>query len=279
MPSLHKELLRLGIGHLGDLVPRRIGTSRIFGPWIEAGTVNSDYYPYVDLNAARSRFMRSDAVGLIAPRGDNIPVMELLDHRTWDSPLAPTPARGAGSLRHDLALQGEEIVQYMLKGAPAASFRWMNSLQGSMMHTARGILMQCEKFDEGDVMWDEVVNVANRVVASMSSARQKPLWDAVQKSPCLARFTEAQRDWIQLFDATGARDAPRMERLGLKLLAADAAQTSRQWTYLVTATAAAQLANGKPAACRETIVTNWKHLDEATRDWPTMEMLLRLSKP
>jgi predicted membrane-bound spermidine synthase len=280
-PLLKADLRRLGIGHLGDLFPRRIGGSAIFKPWLTDGVLNSDYYPYVDLNAARSRFMRSDAIGLVAPRGDNIPVMELLDNKIWDSAEAPTPIARGASFRHDLALQGEEIVGFMLNG-PSESFRWMvssSSMQASMLHTARGLLFECEQFAEGDLMWDEAVNLANRIVATMSSVRQKPLWDGVKRARCYAEFTPVQRDWIELFAATGARDAKTMAQTGARMIAGDAAKTPRQWAYLVTATAAALLAGGDPVAARAIIVRNWKHLDQATRDWPTMELLLRVALP
>lgn len=279
LPLLNPDLRRLGIGHLGDLVPRRIAGSKIFRPWLLDGIVNSDYYPYVDLNAARSRFTRSDAVGLVAPRGDNVPVMELLEHRVWDTPEAPTPIRNGGSFRHALAIQGEELVRYVL--APpggAENFEWLNSTQAAGLHAVRGLLLSCERFDEGDVLWDEVVILANRTVGTMSSARQKPLWDAILASPCYARLSPAHRDWLQLFARTAARDAPEMATLGAKMLADGAATTPRQWTFLVTALATSQLATGHPQSARETIVNNWKNLDQRTRGWPTMELLLRLAQ-
>lgn len=280
LPSLAADLRRLGIGHMGDLVPRRIAGSKLFRRWIGDGIVNSDYYPYVDLNAARSRFTRSDAVGLIAPRGDNLPVMELLEHRVWDSPDAPTPIRQGGSFRHPLALQGEEVVRYLLaEPTGAANFEWLNSSQAASLHAVRGLLLTCERFGEGDLLWDEVVTVANRTVGTMSSARQKPLWDAFLGSPCYARLSPVHRDWLQLFAGTGARAAPEMAKLGAKMLADGAATTPKQWTFLVTATASSQLATGRSETARETIVRNWKNLDQQTRDWPTMELLLRLSQP
>jgi spermidine synthase len=279
LPSLAADLRRLGIGHMGDLVPRKIAGSTLFRSWIGDGVVNSDYYPYVDLNAARSRFTKSDAVGLIAPRGDNLPVMELLEHRVWDSPDAPTPIERGGSFRHALALQGEEVVRYLLAQPPGAgNFEWLNSTQAASLHAVRGLLLTCERFPEGDLLWDEAVIVANRVVGTMSSARQKPLWDAFLTSPCYAGLSSAHRDWLQLFAATGARAAPEMARLGPKMLADGAATTPRQWTFLVTATATSQLATGRPEEARATLVRNWKYLDQHTRDWPTMELLLRLSQ-
>ena len=279
LPLLDADLRRLGIGHMGDLVPRRIASSKLFRPWLTDGIVNSDYYPIVDLNAARSRFTKSDAVGLIAPRGDNLPVMELLEHHVWDSPIPPTPIRRGGSFRHALALQGEELVRYLLaEPTGKEDFQWLDSTQAARLHAVRGLLLNCERFGEGDLLWDEVVIVANRTVGTMSSARQKPLWDAFLASPCYAKLSPVHRDWLQLFAYTGARAAPEMATLGAKMLADGAATTPRQWTFLVTGTATAQLATGQPETARETIVRNWENLDQQTRDWPTMELLLRVSQ-
>ena len=280
MPALEADLRRLGIGHLGDLVPRRVAGSKVFRAWIGDGIVNSDYFPYVDLNAARSRFTRSDAVSMISPRGDNVPVIELLEHRTWDSALAPTPIRRGGSFRHRFALEGEELVQYVLNEPTGSeSYPWLNSNQAAGLRAVRGLLLKCERFAEANMLWDEVVILANRTVGAMSSARQKPLWDAFLASPCYPRLSPAQRDWLQLIAHTAARAAPEMAKLGAKMLADGAATTATQWTFLITAVATSQVATGQPKAARATLIDNWKNLDEQSRDWPTMELLLRLTQP
>ena len=147
------------------------------------------------------------------------------------------------------------------------------------LHAVRGLLLNCERFSEGDVLWDEVILLANRTVGTMSSARQKPLWDAVLASPCHAKLSAAHRDWVQLIALTAARSAPEIAALGAKMVKDGAATTPTQWTFLVTATATSQLANGNPAIARATIVDNWKHLDWVTRGWPTMELLLTLTLP
>ena len=280
MPALEADLRRLGIGHLGDLVPRRVAGSKVFRAWIGEGIVNSDYFPYVDLNAARSRFTRSDAVSMISPRGDNVPVIELLEQRIWDSAEAPTPIQRGGSFRHRFALEGEELVQYLLNEPTGAeSYPWLNSNNAAGLHAVRGMLLKCERFAEGDVLWDEVVILANRTVGAMSSARQKPLWDAFLASPCYPRLSPAHRDWLQLISHTAARKAPEMAKLGAKMIAEGAASTATQWTFLITATTTSQLAIGQPRVARATLIDNWSHLDAQSRDWPTMELLLRLTQP
>ena len=89
----------------------------------------------------------------------------------------------------------------------------------------------------------------------------------------------SHRDWVQLIALTAARAAPEIAALGAKMVKDGAATTPTQWTFLITATATSQLATGNPAIARATIVDNWKHLDWATRGWPTMELLLTLTLP
>ena len=283
MPALKADLFRLAIGHLGDLVPRRVAGSRIFGPWLMDGMVNSDFYPVVDLFAARSRFMGSTASGLIQPRGDNIPVLELLENRIWDTPLPPTPMRkGAWGYLHEYALAGEEIVDYLL-AVPGSEQRydWLDSTNAAQLHLVKGMLFRCEAFSEGEMLSealrDELVGVANRILGAMSSQRQKRLWDAALASPCVTRMSAIDRNWLRLIERTGARDAAAMAKLGSQMIADKTATTERQWGYLVTATAAAQLATGDRMAARRTIDDNWLNLNQPMRDWPTMEMMLRLT--
>lgn len=171
------------------------------------------------------------------------------------------------------------MIQYLLaEPTGTVNLEWLDSTHAASLHAVRGLLFNCEHFGEGDFLWDEVVIVANRTVGTMSSARQKPLWDAFLGSPCYATLSPVHRDWLQLFAYTAARAAPEMATLGAKMLADGAAATPRQWTFLVTAAATPQLATGQPETARETIVRNWKYLDQRTRDWPTMELLLRLSQ-
>ena len=68
-----------------------------------------------------------------------------------------------------------------------------------------------------------------------------------------------------------------MATLGAQMIRDNAAETERQWGYLVTATAAAQLSQGDRKAARASIENNWLKLDQQMRDWPTIELMLRLT--
>ena len=58
-PRLRAELDRIGVQSLSDLQSRLVGDDRTIGPLLNSLPVapNSDYFPFVDLNAPRLRFM------------------------------------------------------------------------------------------------------------------------------------------------------------------------------------------------------------------------------
>jgi hypothetical protein len=164
-------------------------------------------------------------------------------------------------------------------GGSEPAFDWLDPIRMAEMHVAKGFLFRCERFPEGDLLFDHVIFVANRVVAAMSTLRQKPLWDAALASPCFARMTPRQQAWLRMIDRTGARDAAQIANLGATILREGWAMTAAQREFAVTATAAAQLALGDKRAAHATIEDNWDSLEKSTRDWPTLELMRRLSEP
>ena len=65
-PALRAELERIGVQSIADIESRKIGDDRTLGPVLEAVAVppNSDFYPFVDLNAPRLRYLRANAIEL-----------------------------------------------------------------------------------------------------------------------------------------------------------------------------------------------------------------------
>jgi len=65
-PQLRAELDRIGIQGIADLRLRKIGDNRTIGPLLQQTAVppNSDFFPFVDLNAPRLRFMGARATEL-----------------------------------------------------------------------------------------------------------------------------------------------------------------------------------------------------------------------
>ena len=79
-PQLRAELDRVGIRGIDDLRLRKIGDNRTIGPALQMMAVppNSDYFPFVDLNAPRLRFMQANSAELPRLTSLPIPFLELI---------------------------------------------------------------------------------------------------------------------------------------------------------------------------------------------------------
>jgi hypothetical protein len=93
MPAVAKELQTVSLQTMGDLDMRRLGGRQALEPLFASygRPPNSDYYPYVDLNAPRLRFLRSEASELVELNSVHAPIVALFDN----APPA-RPASGSG---------------------------------------------------------------------------------------------------------------------------------------------------------------------------------------
>ncbi|MGB5079401.1 MAG: hypothetical protein WBO23_01520, partial [Burkholderiales bacterium] len=81
MPGVARELRRVNVHAIGDLEIRRIGGKGSLAPlFLSYGVpANSDFYPYLDLNAALYRFMQRSGDELIRLLVYGIPLVELIE--------------------------------------------------------------------------------------------------------------------------------------------------------------------------------------------------------
>ena len=87
-PGLAKELKRVNIRNLQDLELRKIGNKKVLDPLFFSFPIkeNSDFYPILDLNAARTMFLNKDARDFVKLGQAPIPVFDMLEGSTpqWE---------------------------------------------------------------------------------------------------------------------------------------------------------------------------------------------------
>ncbi len=81
MPGVRENLARIGIHHVQDLYIRRLGTKKSLEPLFNSYDIpsNSDFYPVLDIGAARARFMGNTANGLNDLFSVEFPVTRILE--------------------------------------------------------------------------------------------------------------------------------------------------------------------------------------------------------
>lgn len=247
-PALRAELERVGIQSVADIELRKIGDNRSIGPLLKTLAVppNSDYYPFVDLNAARLRYLRQSAIELPALTVLPIPFLELLQ---GDTPRAATaePAANSVLFRDRLVRRALEIRRAVATDSlneldpQSATYLWR--IDASADHCAAG---------EGQNAWKNALrNISDATAAYLNPAELAQLWRKVMASPCYGAVPGEFRAWADLLAAIAQRNAPAIVRFGTQLLDSNSARSEDELAYLTTITAAAQLRSGAHAQARE----------------------------
>ncbi len=254
---LRSELSRVSIQSVADFQSRQMGDNHTIGPLLisMAAPANSDFYPYIDLNAPRSRFLRETAIDLPALTVLPIPFFELLG-----APAAagPTVEPDAGS-----ALFRDGLVRRALQIRDAAASGDLNGLDPITARLLSRIDLSRERCAEesGRQEWQDAARGISDATASyLTAAELQPLWLKISASPCYQLAGEERRAWVDLWAAIAQRDAPRIEQLGTRLLGSPAVDLEDDLTYLTVVSTAAQIRRGEKAAARQLLAAQWPRI-------------------
>ena len=242
-PALARELARIEIRNTAELELHRVGAKKGLQPYFESFAIaaNSDFFPVLDLNAAKARFMQVDAHDVVRLAMTPIPAMEMLDGSHWRGGVTaahrPWLSR-AVHVREALAARA-----YLLDGAADDLARVPASLR-SDLELVRLLALECPR-SGGAVSIDHLFAVAAAMVPFLSADELRPLWDKLRTAPCFSRLGEPQRRWIALFAAASERDASKMAEHAEMLLGRNDAADAARKDYLLAAAVIGRLAHGE----------------------------------
>jgi len=245
VPALAAELRLTGLQSMGDIEIRRIGNKRLLGPLMNRMPVpaNSDYEPYVDLNAPRMRFLGRDALELVQLGMLPVPLAEI-----YGQPLTQAPSDSQISAhfftRHAMALQARTLLHAVAAKDPAQAPEDMRDYVAALLVPAS----ECSS-DEGRASWLNAVHgIAGRTTPFMTVAERLPLWETVRAQSCASTLTPAESAWLSVLEACGRGTTADIAAAGEKMFTAPLAKLSgNQIMEALIATAAAKTAIGQHA--------------------------------
>jgi hypothetical protein len=213
---------------------------------------NSDFYPFVDLNAPRLRYMRTNAVELPALTVLPIPFLELLARAP---PRGPTVEPGANSalFRDRLVLRALEIQRAVSSGNPgnldplSARYLWL-------IDSSRG---RCADAAAQSAWHDAIRSISDDTAPYLNPGELEGIWNKVSSSACYREVTGEQRAWADLLAAIAQRNAPDIVRLGHELLGSDSSKPDEDLAYLTTVTAVAHVRMGQTDQARSLLQAQW----------------------
>jgi hypothetical protein len=272
-PAVRERLARIGIESLTDLEARRVSGRNLFEQYLSVipAPVNSDYFPFVDLNAPRARFMRASADAASRIGEGPVPLVEMLERRPLALTAPATKGTHAPARQRDMAM-ADIAADYLLSREASPEVPGDPGTDGAdAIATARLVLRGCLPAREVDALWNRVVQVAIALNPVLPAGKAATLWGEMAHARCAQAFTAAQKTWLDLFQAVGARDAAKMADLADRLLV-EKDQTDLQRYYLFNAAAAGRLALRQRGAARAVLEAAKRELPRAVFDRPWMQL-------
>jgi len=251
-PALARELRTVHVLSPGDLDARYLGDRATLDPLFASYGMpaNSDYYPVLDLNAARSRFTEKSASDVVALLNAGVPVLDMLQPVLQRRAVNPLH-RGAGTFER---VENTRLARYardfLLQPKPPEPEAIPTLLQKDL-ELSKLRLLECRAPKEHDVWLHSMINVARTVNPYLAPAETHAVWARFAAAPCFARLHDFQRRWIMLFAAVGLRDAAGSAGLASELLAGQAELSRDAREYLLMAGMAGHIAAGNPQRAKE----------------------------
>jgi spermidine synthase len=258
--QLRAELSRVGVQSVADIQSRKIGDNLTIGPLLQSLPVpaNSDFYPFVDLNAPRLRYMRENALELPALTLLPIPFLELLD---GGAPRRSTaePSSSSVLVRDRLVRRALEVDRAVLSG----NLDNLDPQSAAYLAHIDASGARCAAQDAQDDWAIAVRNISDYTAAYLTAGELEGIWNKVSSSPCYPRVSEDQRSWADLLTAIARRNAPDIVKFGTVLLGRQSANSADDLAYLTTVIAAASVRMGNIEQARNILQAQWSRLNHA----------------
>lgn len=241
--AMRAQLDRVGIQSMQHIEQRYLGDKRLYMPLLATSRVpaNSDYFPYIDLNAPRARIMKQAATEVSGIATLGVPFFDLLgagmrsEERTVFSP-------NSNSSRDQLIGQ-----------STALRDAWESSSYGHLLpEAARSFATlyspkeQCRDAGIRRAWLDSVFDISVKTNTALSATELKVLWAKVLAAPCVGELAADERELLTLLHAVAMRDAPVIAQSGANLFASNPSFLAHYRTFALIATSAAQLATNNP---------------------------------
>jgi predicted membrane-bound spermidine synthase len=244
-PALRAELERVGITSLQHIRGRYLGDKALLQPLLRTARApaNSDFFPYVDLNAPRARILQRNAIELPLIETLPIPFFEMLG-RAPDSREHSVPSLVSSGSRDDLLLQATVIRDALLD----SSYESLAPGAAATILTLQSSPSECTQAGVRRAWLNAATFVAQHTSNVLAVAELGAMWDKIAATPCVNALATDEREYLGLLRAVSQRDTAAAAKAGLSLFKSDHVFGSNdQLVFALLATSAATAHQNQPA--------------------------------
>jgi predicted membrane-bound spermidine synthase len=248
IPGVARELRRVHVNSISEIEVRRIGGKRTLAPlFLSYGVpANSDFHPYLDLHAAKYRFLSGSAQELTGLLGYSVPIVALLEGHIKNQPIESKLDGDEYLEALTLTRHAHYARDFLLLQTPPQPVSIPRQFQKDLELT-RARLIECRGSQRSDIWFHSLYQLARTLNPMLSAQEASAVWERIEHGACRSHAAPGERQWIDLMKAVGNRAAPEMARLAETLLAKPSDLPTGHRKYLMAAGMAGYLAQGKRA--------------------------------
>ncbi|MDJ0905524.1 MAG: hypothetical protein QNI96_05860 [Woeseiaceae bacterium] len=220
-PGVQGQLAKYGIRNAGDIEFRRLLDRATLLPLLAASGIpaNSDYYPYVDLNASQARFKKTKARMFDEWSSAPVPVLEMLQAvpTTFDD-LTIDQNKLRLRLHSEARWQFERIVNGSVPAALESVATSLSADARAAVDRVQSALQQCEPYSEAGSIRYALHDLMIRTLPFLSAADASRLVTVAAGAVCQHEASDDGAEWLRLYGAVAARDSGGMFDAGRAVL-------------------------------------------------------------
>ena len=261
--GMAQELQKLDMKSASDMVVRKLVGSDSLGPYLNRSRipVNSDYFPYVDLNAGQARYKSSQSDLFVSWMNPPLPVVEMLAGDRLDHSEITDVSFLSRVKEHENALWiYRRLVEKDTLDELGDSGKYMRPDIMYPTDIVRNAMQSCDSDQYSTRFRFAVHDVMTVTLPFLDADQGVSLVDAVARVDCVAREEMRTSLWLDLYRAVARRDAKAMSAAARRLLADDAGTPLILQDYVVTAAMLGDIAAGRPEDARAA----WNRYSEKT---------------
>jgi len=216
-PALQAQMARVGLKSLQDFEVRRLGHQAMLQP-LFAGSgapANSDYFPYLSLNAPKALYLRKNAE-LPDLHLSTVPILEMLDRhpRAGEAPATATPYFTPITFQQT----ARRIADALLSSDPV-DFEPLQNQRFAIQILKRELAAGDDAPPPADALVHQALfDIATIINPLLPKTQVAPVWEMLASQPGYSRLSAQTQDWFALYRAVGLRDGAAMGDQAMRLI-------------------------------------------------------------
>jgi predicted membrane-bound spermidine synthase len=272
--NLRAEAARVGLHTAEDFLVRKTGTAAVLEPWLAQSSVlaNSDYYPFLDLNAGRARFMQEVATLFGGWSVASLPIFEMVGVSEFELGKVTSDA----TFERTIGIARARSAHAALAAADDGTSDSVEPV-GPALTTLDLLRRSCESTVAEEAWHLGLDSIAQTTLGFLDPAAATEMLDAVLPPSCRAQRSPLLLAWFALYRTVAARDAAPMAAAAESVLAFDRTSAPSRRRYALSAAMLAHLSLGHP----EKVLELWENRAQIVGEFettPELELIVTLAR-